>query len=227
MDKEKSEFISPNAIVDGHLKLMGNDFKNVIDASTLPEIAFGTKMTGNHAAAEKNMIIFLGFVIKKRNQASEPYTMLVNSIMQLEAMANNQIKPENIILTWNDFNTLTKLEKSQVFKNYADAINVLIDKSGIDLQSVHNALCELTENMVTENYDEFEKQIKEYGSIRALLDSDYMVIREVMPVEGDTMAIDTDTNQDKTKSEKEQRNGKKSKTAALSQNKVGEILKEI
>jgi hypothetical protein len=203
-DKEKSEFIIPVGIVDNHIRLLEVDFKNIYQGSGLPEMLWGGKITGNHATASEQMGVLLSFVNKKQNQADQPYGVLVNATMQLEAMANNQTKPEGIINVWNDLDSLTELERSQIFDNYASGLQKLIDSNSIDLQSTHKILYELTNGLITSDYDDFKKQVLEFGSIRAALEQDYNDLRLAVPLEGDVR-----TNQ--AKSEGEQRNGKKSK----------------
>ena len=117
----------------------------------------------------------------------------------MEALANNQVKPEGIINIWNDLESMTEVERSTIFDNYATGVQKLLDSYSIDLQTAHKLLRELTKGIVTSDYDDFKKQIEEYGSMKSFLEQEYI-----------NMRLKPD-NQNKTKSEKQQRNGKKSK----------------
>jgi len=199
-EKEKSEFITPAGIVDSHINLLELDFKNIYQGSGLPEMLWGGKITGNHATAQEQMSVLLSFVRGKQNQADPPYDDLINNTMLLEAIANNQMKPEGIMNIWNDLDSLTEVERSQIFDNYAAGVQKLLDSYSIDLQTAHKLLRELTKGVVTSDYDDFKKQIEEYGSMKSFLEQEYI-----------NMRLESEINQNKTKSEKEQRNGKKSK----------------
>lgn len=198
LEKEKSEFIIPSGLVDNHLLLLKLDFWNIVQTSGIPEICWGLKTEGNHASAQEQMGILLSFVSGKQIQADNPYYDLLNKIIKLESIANTKKIPIDVGLSWNDLDVMTKVEKSEMFKNFADGISKLSESAGIDLQTIHNFLIELTKGKVETDYKTFEKQVKEYGTIKSYLEQEYIDIRET-------------NSTDKTKTEKGS-NGVKSKS---------------
>lgn len=171
---EETTLLTTQGLIDTPILLMKNDFHNIIEGSRIPEICWGLKTEGNHASAEENMGVFLSFVVGKQRQSNDHYMDLGSATLQLEAIANNQQKPENLIIIWDDLDSLTEKERSEIFKNWSDALANLLDKHAIDLQSAHTLLYELTNGKITSNYEDFEKQIREYGiTIKAFLEQQY------------------------------------------------------
>jgi len=185
-EKEKTEFIIPQKIIDGHLSLMKNGFINMVEATGIPEIVWGVKMQGNHASAQEQMGVLLSFVDDKQRQAEVPYYQLMRATLLLEAIANTQKAPENIIISWNDLDSLNEVERSEIFKNWSDGLAKLLEYKSIDLQSAHNLLFNLTNGKITVNYEDFKEGIKEYGTLYAFLEQEYFDIRSTREQAGET-----------------------------------------
>jgi hypothetical protein len=166
-DAEKTEFVIPNGVVDGHVTIMKRDFQNIVEASGIPEIAWGLKTEGNHASAEEQVGILLSFVRDKQEQANVPYYELYKRILELESIANMRAAPEDLRIVWNDLDTMSETERSEIFKNYADGIGVLVGNAGIDLESIHNMLYDFSNGKITNNFDEFKKNVIAHGVLKS------------------------------------------------------------
>lgn len=176
--EEDTRFEVPTGLNDNAIVLMRNDFWLIVETSGIPEICWGLKTEGNHASVEEQIGILLSFVHDKQNQANDPYLVLMTATLQLEAIASTQRRPEGIKNVWNDLSALTETEKAQIFRDYAQGIEKLLVNYAIDLQSAHKLLYELTNGMITSDFDDFSKQIKEYGTLKAFLEQEYISIRE-------------------------------------------------
>ena len=157
---------------------MENDFKNIVESSGIPEIVWGLKMQGNHASAQEQMGVLLSFVDDKQRQADSPYRQLITATLKLEGIANNQTPPETISISWNDLDSLNEVERSTIFKNWADGVSTLLEKKSIDLQSAHSLLFSLTNGKITPDFEDFKKQVTEYGVLSAYLEQEYLAMRE-------------------------------------------------
>jgi hypothetical protein len=175
---EETDIKVPENLVDNHVKLMNLDYWNLSQTSRIPEIFWGLQATGNHASAGRQDKYGLAFVKSKQQQADQPYKELAEDIMILDAMAYNQTVPENIICTWDDFDSMTETEKAEVFDKWSSGIQKLVDSHAIDLQGVHEMLRELTKNKIEEDYEIFKKQIAEYGTLRSMLEQEYGGMRD-------------------------------------------------
>jgi hypothetical protein len=171
-EKETTKFEIPQRVVDGHISLMEKDFANIVETSGLPELAWGMTLPGNHATAEENMGILLADVRDKQIQVTPSYQSLYEWTLALEAIANMRIVPEGLKITWNDLDTLSEKERSEIFKNYADGISVLVQNSGIDLESIHTMLFEFTNGKITNDFDKFRDQIYAHGTMISELQQD-------------------------------------------------------
>lgn len=175
---EKTEIIVPQRLVDNLMLILKNDFHGIVEGSGIPEICWGLKTEGNHASAAEQMGVLLSFVGKKQIQETNPYYELWESTLFLEAMAYNQKIPENLTISWDNLDSLTEVERSEIFKNWADGITKLIENHAIDLEGVHTLLIELTKNKITDKFEDFKKQIKEYGTIISMLEQEYGGMRD-------------------------------------------------
>lgn len=201
-EEEKTELLTTEKILDTPIRLMENDFYNIVEGSGIPEICWGLKTEGNHASAEEQMGVFLSFVAGKQRQAHDPYMQLIKATAQLEALANNRQAPDNLIITWDDLDSLTEKERSEIFMNWGKTLAEMLDKHAIDLQSVHGLLYKLTNGKITSDYDNFEEQIRQYGiTISAFLDQQYADIA--------TYSKQPKNNKKPGRGEKTQRNGHK------------------
>lgn len=205
-DEEKTDLLSTDKIIDTPIKLMENDFFNIVEGSGIPEICWGLKTTGNHASAEEQMGVFLSFVAGKQRQASDPYMQLISATASLEALANNRQVPDNLIITWDDLDSLTEKERSEIFMNWGKTLAEMLDKKAIDLESAHGLLYKLTNGKITSDVDDFKKQIQDYGiTVKAFLDQSYT---EMTPyIKQNTGAAKN--NKKPGRGEKTQRNGHK------------------
>lgn len=176
--EETTEILVPANLVDNHIKLMSVDFWNIIQTSKIPEIFWGLEAAGNYASAGKQDKFGMAFIKAKQHQADPPYRQLANNIMKLDALAYNQTVPEDIICSWDDFDSLTETERAEVFDKWASGIQKLTESHAIDLQGVHEMLLQLTKKGITEKYEEFKKQIEEYGTLRAMLEQEYGGMRD-------------------------------------------------
>jgi hypothetical protein len=176
-ESEKTEFVIPAGVVDGHLSIMKKDFQNIVETSGIPEIAWGLKTEGNHASAEEQMGILLSFVRDKQEQSRTPYLELLRWTVELESIANMMTPPRDLDIIWNDLDALSEKERSEIFKNYADGISALVEKSSIDLESIHDMLYEFTGGKLTNNFDEFRKNIINHGVLISELEQDPETIR--------------------------------------------------
>ena len=171
--EEETRIEVPQHLVENHLKLLNLDFWNISQTSKIPEIFFGLEASGNLASAGKQEKFGLAFIDAKKQQAQTPYVKLAKIIINLDAMAYNQATPENITCTWDDFDTMTEVERAEVFNKWCSGFQMLAENHSIDLEGIHQMLLQLTKGAITENFEDFKKQIKEYGDMRAFLEQEY------------------------------------------------------
>jgi hypothetical protein len=174
---EKTEFLVPQHLLTQLIELLKLHFHSLVETAGIPEIWWGLKTTGNHASAAEQAMVGLAYVRQKQQQIHNQYVDLLNVIVRLDAMAYNQELPDDIKIAWDELNTLTELEKSQVFDNWCTGFQKLMDKHAIDLETVHGMLLELTHDIVNSDFEIFREQIKNAGTLRAYLEMEYADIK--------------------------------------------------
>ena len=160
-----------------------------------------TETYHNRVMGKEQAGVGLAFVKEKQEQAHNPWNDVLTATINLEALAYNQNPPDEMIITWNELNTLTEVERSKVFSDWCTGIQKLVDSHAITLEGIHALLLELTNNKITSKFEEFKKQVKEYGTIRAMLEQEYGGMRDFD--EGEIPEIE------EGKAERIQRNGYK------------------
>lgn len=178
LEDEDTKIEVPLNLVENHVKLMSLDFWNIVQTSKIPEIFWGLEAAGNYASAGKQDKFGLAFVKEKQKQAQKPHVQLEKQIMNLDALAYNQTVPEGLICTWDDFDSMTEVERAEVFDKWTSGFSKLAENHSIDLQGIHTMLIDLTRGKIEEDYETFKKQIKEYGGLRAMLDQEYGGMRD-------------------------------------------------
>ena len=180
-EEEKTEILVPQNLIDNHLKLLKLDFWNIAETSKIPEIFWGKEASGNYASAGKQDKYGLAFIKKKQQNIDNPYLELLDGIVRLDAMAYNRqpIESKNLLCSWNDFDSVTEVEKAEIFDKWCTGLQKLADIHAIDLEGIHQILLGLTNNKITDKFDEFKKQIEEYGTTRAFLEQEYMSMRDL------------------------------------------------
>lgn len=134
MPDEKTEFVYPQSAYEAYSETLKQKFRKIVEASGVPEIAWGLKTTGNHASVAESMSSFIQFVHNKQQQKNEPYKKLFEASLSLMKAAkfgknNNEIK-----ISWNPMDSVSDEVKSIVFKNFAQGMAALTQSAAITKQ---------------------------------------------------------------------------------------------
>lgn len=207
---EESRIEVPQKLIENHIQLLKIDYWAKVETTGIPEIWWGLKTEGNHASAAEQAMVGLAYVREKQVQATDPWEIVLEAMIFLEALAYNQTFPENTKIVWNELSMLTEIERAQIFDSWCSGIQKLIDSHSISLEGIHSMLLELTKEKITKDFDEFKKQIKEFGTLRAFLEQEYYDIKGDGKSEEDEEKTPEEIEPEPV-TEKIQRNGVKNK----------------
>ena len=139
MAEEKAEFIFPEGAHESYAAAKKNIFHKLVEATGIPEIAWGIKTTGNHATTEEQMIVLIRRVEDKRQQKNDPYKELFVATRQLEALAGfgAEVDPGNVEVQWNDLDNVSDSVRSQIFKEFTEGVSKLFSSAGATMAQIY------------------------------------------------------------------------------------------
>ena len=128
---EKTEFVFPERATEAHRATKTQLFHKIIEGSSIPEIAWGLKTTGNLASVEENMAMLMNFVRDKREQKNEAYKILFTASLVLLNQAMIIPDVPEITIEWDKLDNLSEKTKSEIFKNFAESLSKLISVAAL------------------------------------------------------------------------------------------------
>jgi len=131
MEGEKTEFIHPTDLANAYQIMLKIIFHKMVELSGIPEIAWGLKTEGNLASVEENMAILMQYCKDKQEQKIHPYKVLLSASARLLSIAGVIPDAVELYISWDVLNATSETTRAQVFKDFAEALNKLIDKAAM------------------------------------------------------------------------------------------------
>lgn len=155
MPDEETSFVFPERATDAHRQAKIQRFHKIIEASGIPEIAWGLKTQGNLASVEENMAMLMNYVREKREQKNDAYKVLYTASLVLlnQAMIIDQV-PE-ITISWDKLDNLSEKTKSEILKNFAESLSKLISVAGLTKAQMYRLWVTNFPDLTEEDFEEF------------------------------------------------------------------------
>ena len=135
--------IYPQAITEDHRESKKQLFKQIVETSGIPEIAFGLKTEGNMASVEENMKTLSVYIEAKRIQNEENMKELLQLTYKLRVLADTGAFVETDgSIEWNEFEVMSEKVKSEIFANFAKAISTMSQTATITNEQIHKLFTE-------------------------------------------------------------------------------------
>jgi len=139
VDGEETDFKIPQAITSEHREAKVQIFQQIVESSGIPEIVWGLKTSGNHASIEEQFATFAQYIGDKQRQKTEAYLTLFEATLRLELKASmNRIDVADLEIEWNDLDTMSEKVQSEIFKNYSEGMQKLVDSASISQEQLYN-----------------------------------------------------------------------------------------
>lgn len=136
--EEKAEYIFPDNAYQAYESGLARVYKKIVEGSLVPEMLWGIRMQGNHASAEEQMNNVVQFVEDKREQKNDAYRLLYTASIKLLNMAT-MTGGEPVIdrIEWNKLDALSDKVKSEILKDFAQAMSFLVSKAAATKEMFH------------------------------------------------------------------------------------------
>ena len=153
---EETEFVFPERATESHRTKLQQIFHKIIEASGIPEIAWGLKTQGNMASVEENMAILMNYVKDKQDQKTAAYKDLFSSSLRILAAAQIVDYTDEIIIAWNHLDSVSDKTKADIFKAFTEGINKLVVSAGATKKQIYNLWKKNYPQITQEEFEEFE-----------------------------------------------------------------------
>ncbi len=163
MQEEKIEIIFPKGAADSFAAAKKNIFHKLVEATGIPEIAWGIKTTGNHATTEEQMTVLIRRVEDKRQQKNDPYKALFVATRQLEALAGfgAEVDPTNVEIQWNLLDSVSDSVRSEIFERFTQGVSKLISSAGVTMAQLYKLWQMNFPQATEEDFDEWKAMLSE------------------------------------------------------------------
>jgi hypothetical protein len=156
MPDENTEFVFPERATESYRKKLQQTFHKIIEASGIPEIAWGLKTEGNMASVEENMAILMNYVKDKQDQKTQAYKDLFSASLRLMSTAQLIDFASEIEIAWNHLDSVSDKTKAEIFASFAEGINKLVNIAGATKDQIFKLWKKNYPQVTEETFEEFE-----------------------------------------------------------------------
>lgn len=189
-DSEKTEFAFPQGAHDAYIAKLKNIFQKLVEASGVPEIAWGLKTEGNRASVEENMEALIKYVNGKQLQKREPYRKLfIDSVRILSAVNIIQQDIPEIDIEWNKLDAVSDEVRALIFEKFARGVSSLVTAAALTKEQLQKLWLGMYPEATEEDYDDFKRGLSDMGGHRQWTNASYF---EVQDEPGDRTLRDED-----------------------------------
>lgn len=171
--KEKTSFIFPTGALEAGERRLVTKFRKIVESSLIPELAWGVKVEGNMASADKQIEGMVMYVNDKREQKNEPYKKLFQASIQLLNIANMRREAPAIKITWNKLDAISELTKAQIFQAFATGIAQIMGTAGITKQILYNIVKKNYPEATQETLEEFVVGLSDMAQFKQYVSATY------------------------------------------------------
>ena len=158
-DREAVDILYPETAHEAYSSALVQKFQKIVEASGIPEIAWGLKTTGNVASVEESMGTLVKFVRDKQTMKNDSYKKLFTTSLKILRAVNISSVPPEIKISWNDMDAVSDEVRSKIFNNFAKGIEIVTKSASITKDQLFKFWRDLYPGMTVDNYKEFEKGI--------------------------------------------------------------------
>jgi hypothetical protein len=177
-EQEKTEFAFPERAHEAYDSALKNKFRKIVEGSGIPEIIWGTRVTGNHATSEEQMDTLVKFVEDKRSQKNKSYLDLFSATIKLILISTIQPEEIDIQIEWNNLDAVSEKVKSEVFLNFSRGVNQLINSAGITKDQLFKTWRYMYPQATEDDFDEFEIGLAKMARHKQFQNEDFALAQD-------------------------------------------------
>jgi hypothetical protein len=176
----------------GYTEALDTKFKKIVEASGVPEIAWGLKTTGNSNSSEDSMSTLLNFVKSKQDQKTVQYHELFKASLRILSVAEmNLYKYDDISVEWGKLDGISMINKAAIFANFMQGISTITDKACGTKQQVYKMWKQFYPEETEDTFDEFIKGLSGMAQYSALVKASFEDLKDLAnPIDTDTTGVD-------------------------------------
>ncbi|MGD8307624.1 MAG: hypothetical protein PVF17_13285 [Ignavibacteria bacterium] len=177
-DVEDTKFIFPERAHEAYQSAQENKFRKIVEGSGIPEILWGTKVTGNLASADNQIDLVVKLVDTKRNEKRESYKKLFLASLQLTLLSRMSQKANqdmDIIIEWSNLDAISEETKSIIFKNFAAGAASLINSAGVTKEQLWKLWVKLYPGCTEDDINDFVKGLDEMARHKQYQNTPYEI----------------------------------------------------
>jgi hypothetical protein len=176
---EKTDFVFPDQAVESYLAKLKNIFQKIVEASGVPEIAWGLKTEGNRASVEENMAMLIKYVEDKRTQKNEGYKKLFAASLAIMARVNMMQSDSEIKIEWNKMDAVSDEVRSIIFRNYMQGISAAVVNAAITKEQLWKFYSELYPTATEDDFETFRAGLSDMGGHVQWTKENYTMARDL------------------------------------------------
>lgn len=154
---EETKFEYPDRATEALQSSQKMRFHKIVEASGIPEIAWGLKTQGNLASVDENMTMLMNYVKDKQEQKNDQYKRLFDASLVLLGRAFVVDDVAEVEVKWNELDGISAKTRSEIFRNFAEGVSKLTGSASFTKEQLHWLWKENFPSATTEDFEEFEK----------------------------------------------------------------------
>jgi len=171
-DREKVSYVFPEGAFEAYATALKKTFRKIVEGSSMPEILWGTKVSGNLGSYKDQMDLVVKLVEEKRMQKTDKYNQLFIATLQLEGIANIKTIPDlELKIEWDNLDAISEETKSIIFKNFAEGLSKIVDSAAGTMEQVYKIWSKLYPGATEDDFKEFKKGITEMAEHKQYKDA--------------------------------------------------------
>jgi len=163
-DRESTDFAYPERAHEAYSETLKQKFQKIVEASGVPEIAWGLKTEGNNASVEESMSALVMYVHDKQNQKTEPFTQLFTDSLRIKRFVNFSRDETPIHVIWNDLDSLSEQTKAVVFEKFANGVSSLVNSASVTKETLFKIWKQMYPKAVEDDFNKFIIGLSDMGS---------------------------------------------------------------
>jgi len=181
-NQDTIDFKSPElSAYQAYSEALAGKFKKIVEASGVPEIAWGLKTTGNHATSDEQMFTLSKFIESKQDQKTEKYRILYKASLQILSIAEmSMYQSENIKVEWGRLDAVSIEKKAEILVKFATAIKTLVDGGVATENQIFELWKEYYPEETTETIQEFNLGLSMMAKYKQYRDASYRDTQDVI-----------------------------------------------
>lgn len=165
-------------------KSLERRFYKIFQGTNTPEMFFGQIATGNHASSDNDMQIMINDVSACREEVNEAFREMYAASLRLMSVAEMTEYRQDFEMGWNRLESLSEKDKSEILKNFLQALSAGISSGAIGINQLYQLWKEMYPALDHGSIEEFKKDLVRTANHIQFLKMDYATGENLIDMAG-------------------------------------------